>query len=264
MGAVSVRDVTEANIEDVFRVCSCGRLEDPIQKEGIEIRRRWLREMIHEYGTCVKIAYLEGKPVAHLMFYPEEAVPFLPNTREGVVLLRCVYNPFEEARGKGASTALVKSLIEDCRSSPKFLKGKKCSFIASEPFNTGEGTPMEKFYASSSFVRKGDEMIFEINERYVPPKKPAWNPVHANKDVATVLYNPTCEYSYTFATRVRNAIHKLYPDLPVRLIDQWQKPEASLSLANEWLVVKGTPVKSGLKNREAFDAEVRQAVEGGW
>ncbi|HIH87794.1 TPA: GNAT family N-acetyltransferase [Candidatus Bathyarchaeota archaeon] len=262
MGAVSVRDVTEANIEDVFRVCSCGRLEDPIQKEGIEIRRHWLREMIQEYGTCVKIAYLEGKPVAHLMFYPEEAVPFLSSTREGVVLLRCVYNPFEEARGKGASTALVSSLIEDCRGSPKFLKGVECSFIVSEPFNTGEGTPMEKFYASSGFVRRGDEMIYEINGRYVLPKRLVWNPDHANKEAATVIYNPTCEYSYISATRVRDAINILYPNLPVWLIDQWQKPEASLSLANEWLVVKGTPIKSGLKDRKSFDAEIKQAVEG--
>ena len=261
MGEIKVRDVTESNIEDVFRVCSHGRLDDPLQMEGIDMRRHWLRGMIQEYGGCVKIAYLDDRPVAHLLFYPEEAAQFLPAPRRGVVLLRCVYNPFEEARGKGASTALVKSLIAECRSSPKYLKGEECSFIASEPFNTGEGTPMEKFYVANGFTRRGDEMIYEVNGRYIPPKKPAWNPAHANRGAATVIYNPACEYSYVSATRVREAILGLYPDLPVWLIDQWKKPEASLSLANQWLVVKGTPITSSLRDRDAFDREVRRAVE---
>jgi hypothetical protein len=262
MGEITVRDVTEANIEDVFRVCSHSKLDDPLQREGIEIRRHWIRGMLRTYGSCIKIAYLGAKPVAHIMFYPEEAVKYLPAPRKGVVLLRCVYNPFEEARGKGASTALVKNLIEECKGDPQYLKGIPCSFIASEPFNTGEGTPMEKFYASNGFTRKGDEMIIEVKGVYTPPESPEWNPAHANKDAATVIYNPTCEWSYASAIRVREAIHGLFPDLPVYLIDQWQKPEVSLSLANKWLIVKGTPIISGFRDREAFDREVRQAVEG--
>ena len=261
MGEITVRDVTEASIEDVFRVCSHSKLDDPLQNEGIKIRRHWIHEMLRKYGSCVKIAYLDEKPVAHLMFYTEEAAEYLPAPRRGVVLLRCVYNPFEEARGKGASTALLKDLIEECRNDPPYLKGVPCDFIASEPFNTGEGTPMEKFYASNGFTRRGDEMIYEVKGRYVPPVRPVWNPAHANKDAATIIYNPTCEWSYASAIRVSDVIHSIYPDLPVWLIDQWQKPETSLSLANKWLIVKGTPIVNGLRNREAFDREVRLAVE---
>ena len=261
MGAIIVRDISDSNIEDAFRVCSHTKLGDSLQKEGFELRRFWIRDMIREYGTCIKVAYLDEKPVALLQFYPEEAAQFLSKPRRGVVLLRCVYNPFEEARGKGASTALVKSLIEDCKGHPRFLRGEECSFIVSEPFNSGEGIPMEKFYTSNGFVRMGDEMIYKISGEYASPSKPVWNPDHANREVVTIIYNPTCEYSYVFATHVRDAILSLYPELPVWLIDQWQKPEASLSLANQWLVVNGTPINSGLKEREAFDREVRQAVE---
>ncbi|MCX6648509.1 MAG: hypothetical protein NTV61_03870 [Candidatus Bathyarchaeota archaeon] len=261
MGAITVRDITDSNIDDAFRVCSHGKLDDPLQMEGIELRRRWIRGMNREYGTCIKVAYLDEKPVALLQFYAEEAAQFIPRPRRGVVLLRCVYNPFEETRGKGASTALVENLIEECRAHPRCLRGAECSFIASEPFNTGEGTPMEKFYAANGFVRMGDEMIYMINGEYTPPRKPAWNPDSANREAATILYNPTCEYSYVSATRLSDAIRSLYPTLPIELIDQWQKPEASLRSANQWLIVKGTPINSGLKDREAFDREVRKAVE---
>ena len=261
MGVITVRDISDSNIEDVFRVCSHAKLDDPMQKEGMEMRRHWIQGMNRDYGSCIKVAYLSEKPVALLQFYSEKAAKFLPKSRKGVILLRCVYNPFEEARGKGASTALVKSLIEDYKAHPKFLQGNECSFIASEPFSTGEGIPMEKFYTSNGFVRMGDEMIYRISGEYTPPTKPVWNPEHVNKNTATIIYNPTCEYSYVFATHVRDAIFGLYPSLPVWLIDQWQKPEASLSLANQWLVVKGTPIKAGFKDREVFDREVRQAVE---
>lgn len=121
---------------------------------------------------------------------------------------------------------------------------------------------MEKFYASNGFTRRGEEMVYEVKGRYAPPVRPVWNPAHANKDAATIIYNPTCEWSYASAIRVRDAVQSLYPDLSVWLIDQWQKPEVSLSLANKWLIVKGTPIVSELGDREAFDREVRLAVEG--
>ncbi len=261
MSDVRVRDVSEANIEDVFRVCSYSKLNDPLQREGMELRRQWIRGMIEEYGTCIKIAYLGEKPVAHLMFYPEVAAKFLLAPRKGVVLLRCVYNPFEEARGKGASTALVKCLIEECGGDPSYLKGVSCSFIASEPFNTGEGTPMEKFYAASGFTRRGNEMFYEVKGKYLAPKKPVFDKSHANRNAATIIYDPTCEWSYVHAVQVRDALKDMYSDLPVWLINQWQKPEASLSLANKWFIVKGTPIESSLRQQEAFKAEVRRAVE---
>lgn len=261
MAELTVKDIDESKIDEAFRVCSHGKLDNPLQMEGMELRRRWLRKMIRGYGSCVKIAYIGEKPVAQLQFYPEGAVPFIPRPREGVVLLECVYNPFEEARGKGASTSLMKSLIDECRTSPKILDGGKCSFIAAEPFNTGEGTPMERFYTVNGFERNGDEMIYKINGAYTPPAKPTWSPNNQDEETATILFNPTCEYSYTSATRVRDAIKSLYPALPVELINRWEKPETSMRLANHWLVVNGTPIKIGLKEGEAFIQEIRQAVE---
>jgi len=261
VGTLTVKDIDESNIDDAFRVCSHGKLDKPLQMEGMELRRRWLRKMIRDYGTCVKVAYIDEKPVAQLQFYPEEAVPFVPRQREGVILLQCVYNPFEEARGKGASTSLVKSLIEECKTSPKFLKGRECLFMTAEPFNTGEDIPMERFYTMNGFEKMGGEMVYKIKGAYAPPTKPAWSPENKDRGTATILFNPTCEYSYTFATRVRDTIENLYSALPVELINQWEKPETSMRLANHWLVVNGTPIKSGLKESEAFTQEIRQAVE---
>jgi hypothetical protein len=263
MGSITVRDVDESNLEDVFRVCSHGKLDDPLQQKGIELRRSWLRRILRDNVSCSKIAYLDSAPVAQLLFYPEESAPFIPQPRRGVVLLRCVYNPFKEAQGKGASTALVKNLIEECRGDPPYLKGVRCRFIASEAFNTGEGTPMEKFYASNGFEKKNGEMALLINGTYTPTSKLDYHPNESDRGKAIALYNPTCEYSYPFATRVRDLLNSIYPKLTVKLINQWEDPAESIRLGNHWLTVNGTPIVSSWNEKESLIKEIKQAVEKG-
>ena len=67
---ITVKDVDASNIYDVFRVCSHSRLDDPLQKKGMELKRRWLNRMLEKYGPCTKIAYLDGRPVAQILYYP--------------------------------------------------------------------------------------------------------------------------------------------------------------------------------------------------
>ena len=99
--------------------------------------------MIREYGSCTSVTCFSKKPVTQLLFYSEAAVPLMPEPRRGTLLLRCIYNPFKEAQGIGASGALAKSLINECRIQLTFLKGEEYGFIASEAFNAGEGTSMK-------------------------------------------------------------------------------------------------------------------------
>jgi len=262
MSGVTVRDVTEANLDDAFRVCSNGRLDDVLQMQGIQLRRRWMRRMLTATGPCVKVAYIDGKPVAQLLFYPETSVPYLLHPRAGVVLLRCVYNPFKEAQGKGASTALIKDLIEECKQGPRCLKGGECSFIASEAFNTGEGVPMERLYESNGFKKMDGEMAYKIAGKYTPPRKLRYTRSTEDEGKATVVYNPTCEYSYPSALRLRDLIAGTYPAMPVELVNQWEEPLESFRLANHELTVNGIQIMGSLHQREQLLVEIRKAAEG--
>lgn len=261
MGVISVGEVTESNIDDAFSVCSHNKLDDSLQRQGIELRRRWILEMLNELGSCVKVAYLDGKPTAQLLFYPEMVAPFIPKPRRGVMLLRCVYNPFKESQGIGVSTALLKNFVEECRDKPRSLKGDSCRFIATEAFNTGEGIPMEKFYASNGFVKRGEEMILEIYGRYASPYRLSYTPKPEDRNRAFTIYNPTCEYSFPFATRVRDLLKVTHPELPVELINQWEDPSESIRLANHWLIVNGVKINSILHDRETLNKEISRAVE---
>jgi hypothetical protein len=262
MSSVTVRDVNEENLDDAFRVCSNGRLGDPLQMQGIELRRRWIRKMLAVTGPCVKVAYLDGHPVAQLLFYPETSVPYQPRPRTGVVLLRCVYNPFKEAQGKGASTALIKNLIDECKRGPRCLNGGKCGFIASEAFNTGEGVPMERLYEANGFMKMDAEMAYEVAGKYIPPHELSYTKSKRDEGKAIIVYNPTCEYSYPTALRVRDLIAGIYPAMPVALINQWDEPWESIRLANHELTVNSVQISGSLHQREKLVGEIKMAVEG--
>ena len=261
---LEVRDVDEAHIEDVFRVCSHASMDKPLQRAGMELRRAWLRRMLADYGPCAKVAYLDERPVAQLEFIPEEAIPYVPEPRVGVVQLRCVYNPFPEARGKGAATALIRSLVDDCEKGLASLKGEPCRFITAEPFNTGEGTPMAKLYSANGFETAGGEMYRLVRGNYVASTPVTYQPSPDDMDRAVALYNPTCEYSYSFAVRVKEFIKEVAPLLEVDLIDQWENPKESMRHGNHWFVVNATPINGSWADKEGLRAEVKMALEKKW
>jgi hypothetical protein len=49
--------------------------------------------MLSKHGPIAKIAYIEGKPVVQIMFYPERADPSVSGARDYSTYLHCIYNP---------------------------------------------------------------------------------------------------------------------------------------------------------------------------
>jgi len=255
-----VEDVSEDNLYDVFRVCSYSKLEDPLQRKGMEIKERWLLGMLRERGPCTKIAYLDDRPVAQILFYPEGAAPFIQDPREDAVVLNCAYNPFPEARGKGAARALVESLVDDGRKGLPCNGGRRVSFVAAKPFNTGEGVSLEEFYEGIGFEKADDEMFLEVAGKYRPPEESRYEPVPEDEGRALVFYDPKCEWGYPFAVRVKEQLNDIDPSLPVEFIDPWENPEESMKRGNQWLIVNGKVIESFWTEKDAFRREVEQAL----
>jgi hypothetical protein len=262
MSRVIVKDVSELNLDDTFRVCSNELLNDVLHAQGIQLKRLWMKKMLATTGPCVKIAYIEGRPVAQLLFYSEVSVPYLPHPRVGVVLLRCVYNPFKEAQGKGASTALIRDLIEECECGPRCLNGEECRFIASEAVNTDEDVPLDRLYEANGFKKMKGEMVHIIAGDYTPLREIRYKRAKRDEEKGIIVFNPICEYSYPTALRIRDLIGSIYPALPVYLVNQWEEPHESIRLANHNLTVNGLQITSSFHQRAQLVGEIRKAVEG--
>lgn len=259
--SIKVEDLLEENMEDVFRVCSHGRLQDPLQRRGMELKKRWLLEMLDRYGPCTKIAYLEERPIAQLLYYPEEIIPHIEKPRKDVIHIHCVYNPFPEVRGKGGASALVRALLEEAERGMEMLGGRRCRFIVAKPFNTGEGIPLEAFYASKGFRWGIGEMYLEVSAPYEPKECGVYKPLSSDRGRAVILYSPLCEYSYPFALKVREIIWEVNPGLPITLIDIWRQPEEASKRGGETIIVNSRPIRTWWGDRENFKEEVKRALQ---
>jgi len=257
---VSVRDVEASSIDDVFMICSYKNLDDPLQKKGMEIKRRWLLKMLDRDGSCTKIAYLDDRPVAQILYYPEKAVPYVLSPREGAVVLHCVYNPFPDAQGRGISTRLLTEFIEECERGPRLLGGERCSFIVARPFETGEGLGLGKFYGKNGFRDAEAEFYMEISGRYVEAEPAERIPVPEDAGRAVVFYEPVCEWGYPFAVRASDLIHEIAPGYPVSMYNSWENPLDYSKRGREWLVVNGEAIRSLWTDREAFKREIGQVI----
>jgi GNAT superfamily N-acetyltransferase len=225
-----VEDISQDNLDDIFKICSLERIfapmDDPVLTEGIEVRRRWLIDMLKQHRPCAKIAYLDGRPVAQIVFYPEETIPYIANPRKDVVHLQCIYNPFPEAQRRGIGAALMKDLVDECKSGLSSLGGRPCSFLVTKSFSHEGDLPLSEFYEKYGFRQGSQEMFLEIWGKYVATETREYRPLPEDRGRIIVLYNPACEWGSFLAYKVVELGHEIDPDLPVEIFNIWEKPEA--------------------------------------
>ena len=224
-----IDDVSEENLEDVLKICSGDRpfasMDDPVLGKGRELKRRWLLGMLERHGPCAKIAYLDEKPVAQILFYPEETMPYLSNPRKDVIYLKCIFNSVPEALRKRVGATLMEALIDECHAGLDCLGGRACRFVVTRPFPHEGDLPLGDFYSKYGFKQGHQEMFLEIKGEYVPPEIPEYRPLPEDRGKVILTHNPDCEWGYFFATTVRELIQGKYPNLPVETYNSWENPE---------------------------------------
>lgn len=261
---VRIENVNESNIEDLIFVCSSKRLGDPIHQQGMVLKRLWLREMLNEYGPCGKIAYYNEKPVAQMLYFPEEAEKTKASRRENVLIVNCVYNPTSEAQKLGIGKKLLESLIEDARQRKTCLGNKTCKFILAKAFTAGEFLPLPDFYRKCGFAPTAEKesiLYFPIEGRYEPDEPVGeYEPLEKDRGKAIVFYGPVCQFGYPFAKAIESMIEEVTPHLKVEMINEWENPQESIERKNSWLIVNAKPIHTFFMDKEKFKEEIRQAV----
>ncbi len=262
---ITIRDVTPALIDDLIAVCSKEQLSNPIHAEGARIKREWLTEVIRANGPIAKIAYLDRKPAAQLMYYPESAGPRSPGRRD-VLVLYCVFTGSPENRRQGLASALMHTFLDEVRSGKlKAMAGRDTGFVRSPTFETGEGLSMAELYRRYGFANgpeESREMYLRVHGKYEPPPKPRppLRPDLLPKGRALVFYTPHCQWSYVFAHQMADVIRKLSPDHEVMLADAWRDPAAE-----DWpgaeAVVDGVPIYAHVTEGDGFKKAVADILK---
>jgi len=169
---VEIVDIREANLGDIPESCrGCVYWEFPQEFDRVKAekaeaqkkleleqkKREWFVQTLNEFGTCGKIVYHKGKPVAYAQFAPPERLPHIGHyesqpvgkLEEGVVFLSCLYIADETLRGQGLGKALLRNIIEDL----KLRRFKAVETFARRGNSDNPSGPLE-FYIKNGFIMK--------------------------------------------------------------------------------------------------------------
>ena len=272
---LNVVDISETNLEDFFKVCEnaftiCSRNKSDLflYKKGVEVRKKWLINMLEQHGPCAKIAYIEGKPMAQIQFSPEETIPFIKDPRRDVITILCLYNPYPAAQRKGIATALVNDLVEECKTGLRCIGGRPSRFIVTLPFPILRGQSYLNLYKKMGFKQGHKEMYLEINGDYVKRENPEYHPVSEDKDSAIFFYNPACGWGKYYALKFKEIIQDMDSNQPIEICNIWERPEEHIRRSLQ-RVTSGRPIIKGQRisggefwtNREAFLQEIRNKLK---
>jgi len=169
---VDIEDITEDNLKDIPASClgcvywECPEEFDQAKKESTIAQREtefqqkkhdWFIKTRKEFGTCGKIVYHEGKPVAYAQYAHAD---FLPNVNtynsvavgkreQGIVFISCLYVSDKAMRGKGLGEALLKNIVQEL----KYREFKAIEAFARRGNPENPSGPLD-FYIKNGFVIK--------------------------------------------------------------------------------------------------------------
>jgi GNAT superfamily N-acetyltransferase len=265
MATISLQELRDDNIDDLIGVCSPLDPESDELKRGVETRREWLTDMLSKHGSIARIAYIEGKPVAQIMFYPERADPSVSGARDYSTYLHCIYNPSKAHQRMGAGQSLMGAVIKQCRAGVGSCR--ECRLIAADDSNTGEGLSLTEFYRRFGFKERFDEdgqalwggttMHLVLSQPvHTRPRLPFVS-LQEDEGRAVIFYSPACQFSYVFAVKTARVISEIGPELKADIINRWQQPAEYLKRGARWAVVNGREVLGNPMDEAAFKQELR-------
>lgn len=131
---IQIESISKSNLEDIPEPCKgCVYWEFPevfdkkkSDRQQFETKKReWFEKAIQEFGTCGKIVYHEGKPIAYAQYAPSKQLVgtsrhesrHVGKIEEGVIFLSCLFVMNKKFRDKGIGEKLLQTIIEDLRRS---------------------------------------------------------------------------------------------------------------------------------------------------
>ncbi len=261
---IRVVDVDVSNIDDLVSVCSFKKLDDPVHRIGVELKKNWIRDMLRSYGTCAKIAYLSGIPCGQILHYAEKLDPLVEKPREGAVRVQCVHTSRLDARRKGVAKALLNNLLRDLGQPMACFCNQPCGFVFTSAFDTGEVFSQRRFFEHVGFKDAIDDsgmLYYPIAGNYVPIEAPrSREAIDQDRGRAVLLYSPTCQFSYEFIGKAEATIRAVDPKLPILLVNEWERPSEALRRRGEKIVVNGVPIHSFFSGEGKFRNDIERAL----
>jgi GNAT superfamily N-acetyltransferase len=267
MDEISVKNVTERNVDDLCWVCVSPDIrDDPDWIRGAADKKKWAAEMLPKWGPFAKVAYQNGSPAGMIQYHP------LPEER--VVQIDCVYVQAASCWRKGIGSRLLSSLLEDVKKLMSWFDNRRPLALVTTTFPGGDPG---QYTAREFFSRKGFRQIGEDPDylyyplqpgfvyRPVEKKKVAYIPQDEDKGEVVFVCGPDwCPATYPyFLRRTERHIRKMYPRVPIRWIDSSKESEevSKRNVSVGDCIVNARLMPSYILDKDGFEKEVKAALK---
>jgi GNAT superfamily N-acetyltransferase len=266
MDEISVKNVTERNVDDLCWVCVSPDIrDDPDWIRGAADKKKWAAEMLPKWGPFAKVAYQNGSPAGMIQYRP------LPEER--VVQIDCVYVQAASCWRKGIGSRLLSSLLEDVKKPMSWFDGGRPLALVTTTFPGGDPG---QYTAREFFSRKGFRQIGEDPDYLYYPLQPGfvyrptakkevkYIPQGEDKGKILIISGPDyCPATYPFfLKRMERYIREIDLNVAIRWIDSSQEPEEvrKRNIAVGTCVVNAKLINSFVLDKDSFQKEVRVAL----
>jgi len=160
---LEIRDLSTENIDDLVNNCVSQSSAETL-KEGSLKKKVWIERALQAFGSCAKIAYVKGKPVGFVEFYPIQTFPILRHMLKDrrIILITCVYVRQREFQGRGIGSKLIQEVIKDLKQRRiPYFDNEKAEEIAIGSWCSHTGFPenlprLRRFFLRNGFVEAPD------------------------------------------------------------------------------------------------------------
>ena len=255
-----IKDVDFESIDDLVRLCiPQEKRGNPLYVRGMNVKKRWVTEVIRRFGSIAKLAYLDSKPVG--------LIQYQPNPEERVVMVDCIFVPEEANLRKGIGKALLKALIREMEKPKAAFNGGVPLALVTQTFEVPGRYSQRDFFERMGFKRVKEDnpflLYYPLEKGYVyQPREKGFTPQEEDLGKALIFYAPSCPFSIIFSERIKESISEIAPDLPIRMVNTFEEPEEVEKRGQvPALVVNGKPIKAFFMDKENFQKEVKKALE---
>lgn len=233
--------LTLDNIDDEHLCCALG---DPKHKNGVEIKKAWLRERIKE-GHVFRKLNQRGK--VFIEYAPLENA-WVPIEGNNFMYIYCLWAS-GSFKGKGYATSLLNDCIEDAKKQGKsgvciLSSKKKKPYMSDKKFMTTFG------FEVVDSIDPDYELLALSFDNTVPHFVDETRQLKLDSQILTIYYGPQCPLIPNCIEQIKVYCDEHQIEVSLRIVDTLEKAKHVPCIFNNWAVFyKGEYQGVSLLNR---------------
>jgi GNAT superfamily N-acetyltransferase len=172
---IKITDLTEENLKDapewsghpfsckycIYWECPEESLDPATERKQEMFAKKlsWLQAVTEEFGTCGKLAYVDGHAIGYAQYAPSNYLPRSADYVSGppsndAVLISCVFIPQARFRKLGIGSQLLHSIIDEMKKEKRIKAIETFGRIGSSDNPSG---PVELYLRNGFKIRRNDK-----------------------------------------------------------------------------------------------------------